>query len=838
MRLIVIGVFALVVVAIVWCLNISKKMNTPTSNAVENLLIASLVTVFADCAIIAFDNELVANIAYSAYLLCTDFLIYYMLRFVFCYMNEERPKYLSDIVLIPALFIDGILLFSNYFHHGVFDVYQTSIFEKYSYFRFQLKPLYTIHAVIVYSMVLVCIIALLIKACKASGVYRFKYSSILIIFVICIVLNSISLYLEWGVDFSVIVYVAAGMIFHYFALSYIPRQLRQSTIGKVVDTMDNGFLVFDVDMRCEYANQLATSIFGVNEGDIVDENSTVCQVLGIKPIVEKDGEGFELDINRIFVDDDNKEKRLHIVYKELRNKPGLIIGSYVFVQDITKEYEKQLRDRFKASHDSLTGLYNKEYFYAKCEQVLENNPDETYLMIASDVLKFKLVNDLFGHDKGDELLCRIADEMRKTCGDYDVFGRIGNDKFAIMMPKSKYKRDDFIAIPRRVAYVDSDIYYPLAIYVGVYEIVDKRVPVMVMYDRATMAMNSIKGDYRKRVANYDDSMRFKAISDQNILTRFDIAMKKGDVKIFLQPQVNDKGEVVGAEALARWVDPNDGVIPPSEFIPLLEKNGMIGKLDVYIWKLACNKLQMWRKMGVDLSISVNISPKDFYFMDLGKIFKNFLKLYDIPSSKLHLEITESAVMKNVKKQVKLIKELKQLGYVVEMDDFGSGYSSLNMLKDIPVDVVKIDMAFLQMSENIEKSKKILSAIIALCKDLDFEIIVEGVEDNEQLEYLLDHGCDMFQGYFYSKPIPVEEFEDKYIDNFDELLEEYYEKYPKGDEVLEDLFVEKEASANDIFKDLHIKTFYDTEDYIDNIDENAIDNEDEINNVDENIADNT
>ncbi|HAQ51313.1 MAG TPA: diguanylate cyclase, partial [Lachnospiraceae bacterium] len=344
-------------------------------------------------------------------------------------------------------------------------------------------------------------------------------------------------------------------------------------------------------------------------------------------------------------------------------------------------------------------------------------------------------------------------------------------------PKSKYKRENFVSAPKSVAYIDADIYYPLAIYVGVYDIIDRTMPISVMYDRATMAMNSIKGDYRQRVANYTDELRKKAMIDQNMISKFDVALQNGDIKMFLQPQVNDKGEVVGAEALARWVDPEKGIIPPIDFIPLIEKNGMIGKLDVYMWRLACSRLAMWKKMGVDMNISVNISPKDFYYMDLNKIFRNYIKIYDITPNKLHLEITETAVITNVAKQVLLINNLKELGYVVEMDDFGSGYSSLNMLKDIPVDVVKIDMAFLQKSDNVSKAKKILSAIIALCKELDMKTVVEGVEDSNQLAFLLDEGADLFQGYFYSKPIPVEEFEEKYIPDYEEkkkLLKDYEE----------------------------------------------------------------
>ena len=774
MRIVVLIIIILITAVLLWCMKLSRKSDTAISDVVDNLLIAGISTVFADGAIILFNNELTSMLSYSAYFFCTDLLMFYLLRFVYVSTHENIPSFLVNKIFVPMILIDAIVLFSNPFHNLAFTVYQTEIFNELEFYRFESGPLYLYHGILAGWIVAVCVILLLKKIFTSSGMNRVKYSIILGIIIICVVLNAFSLYYKWGIDVSVLIYVFAGMLFHYFTLKVIPNQLRQSTVGLVVDNMQFALIVFDNDFRCSYANDIANELFDVKEGERLQEDSNIFDLLGVEkniPVEALRKIKYNEDIQREFVkvlrNKTGKKLRIKIQYKVLYNRFEFRIGSYIFARDITKEYEEELREQYNATHDSLTGLYNKEYFYKRCEETLKENPDVDYFMVSSDVLNFKLVNDLFGHAKGDELLCRIADKMREICGDYNVYGRIGNDKFALMIPKSKYKREVFISAPKSVAYIDADIYYPLAIYVGVYDIVDRTMPIHLMYDRATMAMNSIKGDYQQRVANYTDEMRKKAMVDQNMISKFDVALKNGDIKMFLQPQVNDKGEVVGAEALARWVDPEKGIIPPIDFIPLLEKNGMIGKLDVYIWRLACKRLTIWKKMGVDMNISVNISPKDFYYMDLNKIFRNYIKMYDISPEKLHLEITETAVMTNVVKQALLIDTLKNLGYVVEMDDFGSGYSSLNMLKDIPVDVVKIDMAFLQKSANTKRAKTILSAIIALCKELGMTTVVEGVEDSEQLKFLLDEGADMFQGYFYSKPIPVEEFEETYIPDYEE-----------------------------------------------------------------------
>ncbi len=784
MRIVVLVIIIIIAAVLVWSLRLSRKKDSAIGDVVDDLMIAGISTVFADGAILLFNNELTSMLSYSAYFFCTDLLMFYLLRFVFVSTREEIPTFLCNKIFIPMIIVDALVLFSNPIHKLAFTVYQTEIFDGLEFYRFEGGPLCLYHGILAGWIVVVCVIVLIKKILTSSGIDCVKYNIILGIIVICVVLNAFSLYFKWGIDVSILIYVFAGMLFHYFTLKVIPNQLRQSTVGLVVDNMQFALVVFDNNYLCNYANGIASDLFDIKEGERLEEDSDVLKLLGVDKNISieelrknKQDEENGKELTKVLPGKDGKQLRIKIQYKVLYNKYKFRIGSYIFARDITKEYEESLREQYNATHDSLTGLYNKEYFYKRCEETLRDNPDVEYFMVSSDVLNFKLVNDLFGYAKGDELLCRIADKMREICGDYNIYGRIGNDKFALMIPKSKYKRENFVSAPKSVAYIDADIYYPLAIYVGVYDIIDRTMPISVMYDRATMAMNSIKGDYRQRVANYTDELRKKAMIDQNMISKFDVALQNGDIKMFLQPQVNDKGEVVGAEALARWVDSEKGIIPPIDFIPLIEKNGMIGKLDVYMWRLACSRLAMWKKMGVDMNISVNISPKDFYYMDLNKIFRNYIKMYDITPNKLHLEITETAVITNVAKQVLLINNLKELGYVVEMDDFGSGYSSLNMLKDIPVDVVKIDMAFLQKSDNVSKAKKILSAIIALCKELDMKTVVEGVEDSNQLAFLLDEGADLFQGYFYSKPIPVEEFEEKYIPDYEEkkkLLKDYEE----------------------------------------------------------------
>ena len=247
------------------------------------------------------------------------------------------------------------------------------------------------------------------------------------------------------------------------------------------------------------------------------------------------------------------------------------------------------------------------------------------------------------------------------------------------------------------------------------------------------------------------------------MSEFENALECGQFCMYLQPQVHDDGKINSAEALVRWAHPTNGLIPPGKYIPILEKTGLVHKLDMYIWEKAIKKIADWKVLGInDMQISVNISTNDFYHIDIYKVLTGLVEKYDIDVNLINLEITESALMKNYEENIATIDQLKNYGFKIEIDDFGSGYSSLNMLKDIGADVLKIDMLFLRETENKIRSRKILKSIIDMSKALGMPVIIEGVETDEQLSYLKEMKCDMYQGYYYSKPIPVNEFEEKYL----------------------------------------------------------------------------
>ena len=295
-----------------------------------------------------------------------------------------------------------------------------------------------------------------------------------------------------------------------------------------------------------------------------------------------------------------------------------------------------------------------------------------------------------------------------------------------------------------------------------YKIKETDCDISVMAGRAKRALKTIKRDVIKKIAYFDDDFMLREENERNIIATFDSALKNGEFVIYLQPQFSSKDGLLGAEVLVRWISPEKGLIRPDQFIGILEKTGLISKLDNCVWEQAANLLSKWKGTEKEkLQLSINLSVKDFNNIDVYETMMELVKSYDISPQKLHLEITESVLMSNVEKVLGVIQRLRKEGFFIEIDDFGKGYSSLSMLKDIDVDMLKIDMEFLRKTENTDKNLVILESIITMSKKLGLQVLTEGVETQAQIESLEQLGCNLFQGYYFDKPLSVEDFCRKY-----------------------------------------------------------------------------
>lgn len=439
-----------------------------------------------------------------------------------------------------------------------------------------------------------------------------------------------------------------------------------------------------------------------------------------------------------------------------------IVMTGAIVSENTLDAIKKIRDRM--AYDKLTGIYSKEYFAQKVENRMSESPQTEYCLILTNILGFKYFNELFGNDKGDEILIAQADFLRLFFHD-SIYGRVSGDEFAIFMQKSKFTENQILDLFSRLQMRFANHLYLLHIRAGVYYIVNPSEPVEAMLDKARMTIDSVRGQYNTCVTYYEQRILDKSLRENKLLGEFERALSQDEFCFYLQPQITQQGVCIGAEALVRWNHPEQGLIPPMEFIPTLEETGLIWKLDQFIWEQAVRKLREWKNRGKEgMCISVNISPRDFYYLDVYAVLTTLVEQYEVNPGRLNLEITETALMMEPAKQIALIDRLKKYGFEVEIDDFGSGYSSLNTLKDIRADVLKIDMAFLREAKDNARSWSILVSIMELARSIGMKTITEGVETKDQLDNLIQIGCNMFQGYYFSRPIPVEDFEKSYLED--------------------------------------------------------------------------
>ncbi len=420
---------------------------------------------------------------------------------------------------------------------------------------------------------------------------------------------------------------------------------------------------------------------------------------------------------------------------------------------------RRLSDRDVMAYQMLRSCYddmNPIPFTDIIEAHMNREPEQAFAFIQFDVVRFKLINDNYGEATGTALLHHFLDVLGAFCGDEQHFTRLSSDIFMIVMPCGD-KEEICTYIRRLEARLSGyrDMEYAFAF--GVNIVKERCVSTRIMGDSAAIARLSVKGNVLDNIGFYHDGLREKIRSKKNIEDYMRIALDEGQFCMYLQPKyciTTDR--VIGAEALARWMHPKRGMISPTDFIPIFEQNGFIVKLDRYIWECACQKLAEWRRLKMPLiPISVNVSRVHLNRENFVDELEALLARHDIPHQYLELEITETVENVNTDQT---IHELKQRGFTLLMDDFGTGYSSLNMLNHTPFDIIKIDKDFLSSLLDSTRGQQIIRHTIAMSREIGLELIAEGVETREQAEFLSACGCDQAQGFYYSRPVPVGEFE--------------------------------------------------------------------------------
>ncbi|WP_219708442.1 bifunctional diguanylate cyclase/phosphodiesterase [Clostridioides difficile] len=438
----------------------------------------------------------------------------------------------------------------------------------------------------------------------------------------------------------------------------------------------------------------------------------------------------------------------------------IFVAIIFYIIYIKKSNEKEILSL--AYEDKVTYIGNQNKFYRECSKYLLDKPSLNYIIVYFDINNFKMINDTFGYEFGDNLLITIAKALKEELTEGEVYARLSSDYFAIFCDYKNGRNKIIRKLDNIRSNIESNlsIVFEISLCVGIYFVEEGEVDIQKAVNKANMARSVAKGK-NINYAIYNEDVRNKLSEESMILDDIKIALVKNQFEVYYQPKFSlVTGEMIGSEALIRWNHPEPGFISPAVFIPIAEKSKLILKIGRFVFERVCNDLYEWKKQGKKIvPVSVNLSRVELYQPDIVKFINKTIKMYNLSSDFIEIEITETVAINELNILKNVLNELRTYGFSISMDDFGTGYSSISCLRDMPIDILKLDKSFLGGIEHDERSRNIAKSIVSLAKSLDLVVIIEGVESKEQAELMKQFGCDLVQGFYFARPMPAKNFLD-------------------------------------------------------------------------------
>lgn len=436
----------------------------------------------------------------------------------------------------------------------------------------------------------------------------------------------------------------------------------------------------------------------------------------------------------------------------------IFIAIIFYIIYIKKSNEKEILSL--AYEDKVTHIGNQNKFYRECSKYLLDKPSLNYIIVYFDINNFKMINDTFGYEFGDNLLITIAKALKEELTEGEVFARLSSDYFAIFCDYKNGRNKIIRKLDSIRNNIESNlsIVFEISLCVGIYFVEEDEVDIQKAVNKANMARSVAKGK-NINYAIYNEDVRNKLSEESMILDDIKIALVKNQFEVYYQPKFSlVNGEMIGSEALIRWNHPEHGFISPAVFIPIAEKSKLILKIGRFVFEKVCTDLSEWKKQGKKIvPVSVNLSRVELYQPDIVKFINKTIQMYNLSSDLIEIEITETVAINELNILKNVLNELRKYGFSISMDDFGTGYSSISCLRDMPIDILKLDKSFLDGIEHDERSRNIAKSIVSLAKSLDLVVIIEGVESKEQAELMKQFGCDLVQGFYFARPMPAKNF---------------------------------------------------------------------------------
>jgi diguanylate cyclase (GGDEF)-like protein len=488
-------------------------------------------------------------------------------------------------------------------------------------------------------------------------------------------------------------------------------------------------------------------------------------------------QGIPFSIEHRVISTDEKIQVVHQHAELIKNESGEVVRMLGVVQDITERHLAQAQVEYQAYYDNLTGLPNRTLFYDRMNHALKasRRGKAEIAIFLIDLDRFKNINDSLGHDIGDGLLESVARGLSSVIREEDTLARLGGDEFALII-EDVVSNDAVITVANKLIDIMSSAQYingnelistgSIGVTISSAESRDKE----LLIKQADLAMYQAKESGGNRFCFYSAEMKSRAHQSLILEKELRQALERDELVVFYQPKISVRsGRIKGMEALVRWRHPEKGLVPPFDFIPIAEETGLIVPIGRWVLKEACKQTIAWQEQGFrDLTVSVNVSAKQFHYQGYVDEVRNALESSGISPWFVDLEVTESCTMNNVESAIRILESFRQMGIRISMDDFGTGYSSLSFLDQLPLDTLKVDRAFIKDINAQGKNGELARLIISMARSLRLSVVAEGVETKDHLEFLRTNGCDEYQGFLFSPPVPASEFEALLIENYQRL----------------------------------------------------------------------
>lgn len=720
------------------------------------LIGTSLITILVYSFFVFSHTYRQAMLFDGLYFICTDWLCFSMLAFIvfYCKVNVESNAIWKVVICLCV--IDSLSLFINNWTHHSFELSAIQVANEHDYWFCEFYWIHYLHLMWCYAMIAVSSALLIYNTVRSPWEYKRNFAAILMAFLILVFVNAVCYSHNLPIDISVFCYPILAIFTLYYAVYKVPRRVLGNALKLVDESINDATLYFDIKEKCVYYNSKALELFS-KDGKFDEERAV--QVLRKTRKNHADSKNL---LRECFVIN-NEEFQFEVETEEIRNEKDCL-GYYMKLTDKTEETQKYLTQKFLATHDELTGLYNREHFFELCDDRIKNDSETEFLMISTNILQFKLLNELFGEEIGNEVLVNIAISAKAVFIHDSIIGRINDDKFCCLVQTQFFNESSLEEISQAAQDVIKDTMHKVNFRIGICHVRGREEKAQTLYDKTQLVIKKDANNYSQNYAWYDSNLMDELFRERQITNDFESSLEQGRIQMYLQPFVDVDGKISGGEALARWEHTHYGIIMPDDFIPILERAGLVHKLDTYIWRQAAKTLADWQsKKNLTLQISVNVSSKDMFYIDIPKEFEKLLKEFKFNPRRLKIEFTEEGITNDKKNASAIFERLKAFGFEIGIDDFGHGHSSLNMLKDINADILKMDMVLLQQDKNPKRSEVILNFISQISHALGMRLISEGVENSEQLEMLKSLGCDYYQGFLFSLPLAIDDFERKYFE---------------------------------------------------------------------------